>query len=234
MAQKIVQVDGLGELILAKRKGSRHIRLSVLPDGRVRVGIPSWVPYSAGINFAKSRSDWIAKHSGQNRRGELKDGDLIGKSHRLKFSHDPTLSRTSTRLGANSVNITSNLTISHPSVQKKAESASERALKKEAEALLPRRVSQIAADNRFDYSRLKIKKMVSRWGSCSGDKVITLNYFLMQLPWPLIDYVIVHELMHTKHLNHSPAFWAEFEEHLPGAKAMRRQMRAYRPSITPS
>jgi predicted metal-dependent hydrolase len=53
----------------------------------------------------------------------------------------------------------------------------------------------------------------------------------MQLPWELIDYVIIHELTHTKHLNHSDEFWAEFMRHEPKAKVLRKRVRSYQPVL---
>ena len=70
-----------------------------------------------------------------------------------------------------------------------------------------------------------------RWGSCSSDQMITLSYFLMQLPWDLIDYVILHELAHTKHLNHGPGFWSELEALCPDARARRKSIKEFRPAI---
>src|SRR5262249_1610025 len=112
-----------------------------------------------------------------------------------------------------------------------AKSAAERALRQEAEKLLPLRLSDLAKKHGFKYQSVKIKKMTSRWGSCSAHRLITLNFYLMQLPWPLIDHVLIHELVHTKHLNHSGAFWMEFESIYPGAKKARKQIHNYRPVI---
>jgi predicted metal-dependent hydrolase len=83
----------------------------------------------------------------------------------------------------------------------------------------------------LSYHSVKVKRLASRWGSCSSNKVITLNFFLMQLPWPLIDYVLIHELIHTRHMNHSPDFWNDFERIHPGAKNTRNILKQYRPVI---
>ena len=104
-------------------------------------------------------------------------------------------------------------------------------MKQEALKLLPERLASLASKHSFRYKSVRIKKLVSRWGSCSNDRVITLNYFLMQLPWHLIDYVLIHELVHTKHLNHSLDFWLEFDKVYPEAKITRRQLKEYRPII---
>jgi predicted metal-dependent hydrolase len=231
MSQKIVWIPQVGEVVLAKRKDSKTMRLSVSAAGKVRVGMPVWVPYTAGISFVQSRSDWVNQHLSTHQTKSLADGERIGKSFRLNYTHSPQAARTTTRLSNQNLNITSPLPLSSRTVQAAATRASQRALKLEAEKLLPDRLAQLASKNCFTYKSIRIKKLVSRWGSCSSDKVITLNYFLMQLPWQLIDYVLVHELVHTRHLNHSPAFWQEFESVYPGAKNSRRLIKAYRPII---
>jgi predicted metal-dependent hydrolase len=231
MSQKLVWLDDVGEITLAKRKGTKNIRLSVTAAGKVRVGLPYWLPYAAGAKFAHDRRDWINRHQSSITNTTLNHGAQVGKSFRVDYTHDPTRSKTYTSLRPNSIKVVSALTISSPVLQKQMVKVAERALKKEAEALLPGRLSQIAQKNHFAYKKLTVKKMTSRWGSCSSDKIITLNYFLMQLPWHLIDYVIVHELIHTQHLNHGSDFWAAFEAIIPNAKQVRKELRAHRPIL---
>lgn len=231
MAQKTVSLPVIGELTLSKRRGTRSLRLSVSASGRVRVGMPTWVPYAAGIRFAQERQEWVLKHLTTHQPRPLTSGGRVGKSYRLEIRRDPSAARTRTRLAKNTILVISPHNPEDTSVQKAARAASERALKKEAERLLPIRLAKLASDNSFRYSGLKIKKLTSRWGSCSSHGLITLNFFLMQLPWDLIDYVLVHELVHTKHLNHGAAFWSDFEKAYPGAKQARRRIRDYKPVI---
>jgi predicted metal-dependent hydrolase len=231
MSQKTVWLPEIGELVLSKRKGTRNMRLSISSAGKVRVGLPAWAPYAAGVSFAKSRAEWINQHLPAAHEVHLSDGSRIGKSYRLNYIFNPDAAKTSTRLVAQSLRITSHLPLSHPSVQTAAAKAGERALRQEAGLLLPPRLSALAKKAGFEYQSVRIKKMVSRWGSCSSHRVITLNFFLMQLPWEMIDYVLLHELVHTRHLDHSPRFWSEFDRVYPGAKQARRSIKHYRPVI---
>lgn len=231
MPQKITNIPGIGEVILAKRRGARNIRLSVSAAGKVRVGLPTWLPYSAGVEFAKRRQDWINIHLADHKPHLLVDGGRIGKSYRLKFTHNPHAVRTTTRVVGQTISVSSRHQLEDEAVQQAARTASERAIKKEAERLLPKRLEKLSNQHLLNYSSVKIKRLASRWGSCSTSKVITLNFFLMQLPWPLIDYVLIHELVHTKHMNHSEDFWADFERIHPNAKATRNILKKYRPVI---
>jgi len=78
------------------------------------------------------------------------------------------------------------------------------------------------------FRELKFRKMRSRWGSCSSQKVITLNTKLCCVKKELIDYVIVHELAHLKHMNHSKEFHMFVESHLPNSKSYRKELQNIR------
>lgn len=233
MAQKKVDVNGIGPVTLSKRRGAKNIRLTIQPDGNVRVSIPFWLPYASAIRFAQARSAWIAS----NRKiptGNLKDGNLIGKKYRLKFVLDHKASKTGFRLRDDVIEVTAVGPIEHPETQKIATIASEKALKKEANELLKNRTDELSDIHKLSYFGFKTRKLRSRWGSCSNEGVITLNYYLVQLPWHLIDYVILHELAHTKHHNHGPAFWQLFESILPEARILKKEIKAYQPILLPN
>jgi len=96
---------------------------------------------------------------------------------------------------------------------------------------LPQRVQYLASKHGFSYKQIRVRKLTARWGSCSNNGVITLSYYLLQLPWNLIDYVILHELTHTRHLHHGPNFWTEFKKVLPSAKLLQKEIRSYKPQV---
>ncbi len=234
MAQKTVDIPGIGEVVLSKRRGARNMRLSVNGAGKVRVGMPTWTPYSAGIVFAKKRADWIQKQLSTHFDDLLNEGDLIGKAHRLHFIVDPNVKTLSAKIGMSEIIVTSAYAFSNQTVQAKALQTCEKALKTEAEHLLPQRLELLASRHNYTYKQVGVRKLISRWGSCSSTKVITLSYYLVQLPWELIDYVLLHELTHTKHLNHGKGFWDDFEKALPNAKALRKEIKLYKPKVKPS
>jgi len=76
----------------------------------------------------------------------------------------------------------------------------------------------------LNYNRLTIRGQKTRWGSCSSKKNISLNYKLLFIEKELANYVILHELAHTKHLNHSVLFWETLEEICPNAKLLDKQL----------
>ncbi len=235
MPQKTIYIDDIGEVTLVKRRGSRNLRLSFTRNGDIRVSLPYWVPYQAGSEFARSKRDWIAKHRPET-GAHLQDGDRIGKAHRLRFVASTTAKQASVRVASGQITVS--CPVSSPStsisVQKAAERGALKALKTEADRLLPQRLRELANKHGFIYKSVATKRLSSRWGSCSQNKEITLNTYLMQLPWELIDYVIVHELVHTEHLNHSDQFWYRFSQVMPDARARRKMLKTHKTAISPA
>jgi predicted metal-dependent hydrolase len=77
------------------------------------------------------------------------------------------------------------------------------------------------------YRRLSIRGQKNRWGSCSRNGTVSLNWKLMFLPEPIIDYVIVHELAHIREMNHSAKFWDIVQNFCPDYKRYRRYLKTY-------
>lgn len=234
MAFKQFQLDELGTVTVYKRRGTNSLRLSVRPDGSLRVTIPAWSAYATGLQFARSRRSWIESHRAtQTTLSRLMSGQAVGKAHRLHFVSDPTVSKPSARVYQTEVLVTfpASLTSGSPSVQTAARQACIRALRAEARNLLPQRLAQLAGQHDFNYGTVGVKQMKSRWGSCDQDKNIVLNLFLMQLPWHLIDYVLLHELTHTRVMQHGPRFWEVMESVEPRAKQLRKEIRTQQPQL---
>lgn len=231
MAVKQIEIPGLGTVTIYKRRDSRSMRLSIGADGKLRVTMPMWLPYKVGEQFAASKSQWVDARRAPSR--QLEHGQRVGKAHRLHFEPRLALTRINTRLHDNQVRIIHPPELSHQDaeVQKAARKACIRALRQEAEQLLPGRLQDLSTKTQLDFNSVDVKQLKSRWGSCSSRQEITLNLFLMQLPWHLIDYVLVHELSHTKIMQHGPPFWEEILKHLPNAKELRKEIATHQPVL---
>lgn len=100
--------------------------------------------------------------------------------------------------------------------------------KLKAEAALKNRLHELAERNGLAYNKVSIRNQRTRWGSCSSRNSISLNMNLARLPEELRDYVILHELVHTKHKNHSKKFWKEMDKLIGDAKGARKKLKEYR------
>lgn len=229
MAVKRLTIPDLGVVTLQKRRGTRSIKL-ILRGDSIKVTMPTWVPYAQALAYIQAKKQWIQQNT--TVRPQISDGSYIGKSHQLRIiesQHDRLRTRVSSQ------HITIQVPAGHSdtaSLQQTMLRASERALKQQSAQLITPRVNDLALQHGFDYGDIRYKKLQSRWGSCDQQNNLTFNIFLVQLPWPLIDYVIVHELCHTKEHNHSKAFWALVEECIPNYRTLRKQLKEHHTHVT--
>ena len=115
-------------------------------------------------------------------------------------------------------------------VQTLVKNAVMRAMRKKAEEYLPPLVQYWSSLFDLPYNKVTISKARSRWGSCSSKRDISLSFYMMLLPAHLMDYVILHELAHTREMNHGPKFWELLNQLTDGkAVALRKELRIHRP-----
>ena len=99
--------------------------------------------------------------------------------------------------------------------------------RKVARKILCRRIGELAQLHNFVYNRVSIRKQKTRWGSCSSKNNINLNMNLLHLPSELMDYVLLHELVHTRVKDHSKDFWDELNTIVPNARQVDRRLKDY-------
>lgn len=114
--------------------------------------------------------------------------------------------------------------------EKKAQKRAIEALRVRAKALLPGMVARLAAEHGFSHGAVRVKNTRCRWGSCTARGDINLSLALALLPVHLAEYIVLHELCHTVHKNHSARFHTLLDSVVGGrSAALNRQLRAYRP-----
>ena len=99
--------------------------------------------------------------------------------------------------------------------------------KAKARSMLTGRLKYLAEKHGFTYNRVFIRNQRTRWGSCSHKNNISLNMRIIKLPDELVDYVILHELVHTHRKDHSKAFWTEMDKLVGDGKKMSSRLRKY-------
>lgn len=229
MAQKVINIPDIGPVTFQKRAGTSSVRIHI-QGSRVKVTLPTRVPYVFAEKFLTSRKQWVLDNVEQATL--ILDGAYIGKQHQVVIRHKHT-SRPTTRISENKITVTlpDGLPVDSSKAQRIIIKACDKALKQQTEELLIPRLQDLAYEHEFKIKSASAKRLRSRWGSCDSHKNIILNSYLAQLPWPEIDYVLIHELAHTRHLNHSSAFWEEVASIIPDYKIRRKRVKAHSPHV---
>lgn len=222
-----------GTIAIRRSGRSTSIRLRLTPHGTLRASAPLYMPlFMIKRLVTQSRPELrklIAQHS-QVRT--YRDGMQIGKSHSLLVRYTDRPTPRATRQGLSiMLELPEALTIDDPDSLRTLREAVATALRIEAKSYLPKRLRYLADQHGFSYERVRFSHASGRWGSCSTTGTISLNIALMMLPFELIDYVLIHELSHTKHMNHSPAFWDCVALGDPAYKQHRTALKSETPSI---
>lgn len=198
-----------GEIVVKRQNMARQASLRIAPDGRLRISLPHSAPIFAAKALVASSRKQIRKLLDEHQTQFSYDSDRqIGKSHHLRIEHSDI---TEVKIAGTHIiaQISEDDDIRNHKIQQMIRVKILAALRKEAKSYLPRRLEFLAKEHGFSYNKVKLTHASSRWGSCSSSGTISLNIALMNLPFELLDYVLIHELSHTRHMNHSTKFWAE-------------------------
>ena len=133
-------------------------------------------------------------------------------------------------LNSNRETIRAKLPIKNPTEQRTRD-YQKKLLMKKAKEYLPYRLAYFAKLYGYKYDKCRLSHANTRWGSCSSNKTISLNIGLMKVPEPLRDYVIIHELAHLNHMDHSKAFWSEVAEHDKNYKIHEKKLKQFSPGL---
>lgn len=115
--------------------------------------------------------------------------------------------------------------------EQRARDYQKKQLMKKARDYLPYRLDYYAKLYGYSYDKFRLSHANTRWGSCSSSRTISLNIGLMKLPEVLRDYVILHELAHLNHMDHSKAFWAEVGSHDKNYKNHEKKLKLFSPGL---
>lgn len=223
--------EEFGVITVRRSTRATQVRLRVAPDGTLRASMPVYAPLFLLKRLVKSSRPQLRKMLEQAQpESSYSDGQQIGKSHTLIVQRGPKVAATRSKQHV-VVTLPEGKTLADPDVIRKVRDASILALRLESKSYLPKRLQFVATQHGFRYSKVRFSHASSRWGSCSSNGTISLNIALMKLPFELIDYVIIHELAHTIHMNHSQEFWALVEKGDPQYKLHRKMLKLEAPSI---
>lgn len=240
MSTRSLMVAGIGEVQLVRKTRSKRLRISVKASGEVLVSIPWLLPFSKGEAFLAEKMEWVIKtkkkleKQGVTRK-PLQPGWLFATRNFDYHLVPQPISKVQAKVrsGERMVLITypENFSLADTEVRSKLRKSIEGVLRYEAKKYLPGRMRELASQYGYSFKALTIKNNRTNWGSCSSLKNINLNLHLMRLPDRLIDFIVVHELVHTKIANHGQGFKETLKSHFPDAAALDREIKKFRPEF---
>lgn len=220
-------VPGAGPvpIVFVRNRRARRYILRLRPDGAARVTIPRGGSAAEARRFVERHHAWLehelqrlpAHSAGQKEWGIGTEVFLRGVPLRIELQNcGPT---EQFRLGGEVIPATGCESDLRPLIESRLWGL--------AANELPPRVSELAASHQLPVRRVVVRNQRSRWGSCSRRGVISLNWRLIQMPPFVSDYIILHELMHLREMNHSPRYWRQVEQVCPDYLAAERWLRQY-------
>ncbi len=219
-----VVLDGQAiEYTLKHSRRARYARLQMGRDGELTVFIPRlfWMERIPDLLHSKVR--WILKHrlhresQADPEKAAADSLPYLGGSLRLVLRQSPA-ANTEVKLDGKSLMVyLADGAALHTVIQ--------RWYRQQAQRYLERRLAELSARMSLEFNRLTVRQARTRWGSCSLRGNISLNWKLMALPAPVIDYVMIHELAHLKHMDHSGKFWELVAKHCPDWRQHRQSLK---------
>lgn len=228
----IIHDEEFGKITIRRSARASQVRLRVAPDGTLRASLPLYAPAFLVKRLIKSSRSELRELISQSQPDTTyQNGMRIGKSHALLVQATFGAFSASRKGQRILVNLPENKSLDDADVVRAIRDVVIAALRVEAKSYLPKRLAFLASKLGFRYQRVRFSHASGRWGSCSTEGTISLNIALMKLPFELIDYVLIHELAHTQHMNHSQEFWDLVSEGDPDYKEHRRSLKQEVPSI---
>lgn|SRR5512138_3878898 len=208
---------------------ARRLSVRVYPGGRVEVVVPPGASAATVHRFVHSHREWIdqrvadlssaAPHALDRRPTHI---DLRAIGRRFAVTYIPSAARSIT---IRTCRETSTIELWGAVHSEEAIGRALRAwLTQVAHQELATLLASVAATGGFRYARVQARRQRTRWGSCSASGTISLNACLLFLDPAVVHYLLVHELCHTRHMNHSARFWALVEAHEPEYKRLDREL----------
>ena len=195
---------------MRRSRRARHLRLNLTYDKQAILTLPRGVSEKQALNFLQEKADWVNDHF--NQKGVKKAAGLLAnlqKKPTLSFNGNSADLKISFTDSKSSISWIRKEKIVHLCLNSK-EPLEEQVvglLRGFAAKVIPPRVREVAEKLRLEVIRVTIRDQTTRWGSCSGNRTVSLNWRLVLLPPDLHDYVIVHELAHLTCFDHSEAYW---------------------------
>ncbi len=208
----------LPEYRLRVDRRARHVRLRVTPRGELVVTVPPGFPEAELGPILARRADWVRQVRARQHRHQAAAPEVGGARPReirlaaieeaWEVNYASVQARTLQALPRRRL-----LRVDARAGDEELGAALRRWLQARAKAVLPPWLARVSEETGLVFRSVGVRGQRSRWGSCSARGHISLNRNLLFLPADTVRYLLVHELCHTRHLDHSAAFWREVARH---------------------
>jgi len=222
----------IGDVLYRRNLRARNIAIRINSEGLVRVTVPGRCKIERAEKFVLEKGRWIVQKREkirQNRRENLlwEPGSIVNMHQGRIFIEQGTGDGFEVFSIGNSygIQVPANYNSGNPLFAKAVYEQIAYIGKKEGKLQLPGILSQCAEAHELPYTKVTVRRMKTRWGSCSSKNNISLNSSLVFLPEELVRYVCLHELVHTIHKNHGRYFWEALTDILPDALSLRKELR---------
>ena len=228
------KISDIKDVLFERSKRARRINISIKPVRGIRGAVPYGFSFKQAETIFKKNINWVREKLVKVEKMEARQ-PLFGLSgrvdtnwHILKIIRNGSEKINTKIVGADYyLYIPEDPDIKDDCIQSAIRSVLIEIYRSEAKDYLPVRVNELAREHGFQYNRVYIKCQKTLWGSCSGKLNINLNLNLMRIPQKLRDYIIFHELVHTKIPNHSQKFWRKLEEYIENPRQKDKQLNNY-------
>lgn len=232
MPEVIFTDTELGDIHIRRHPWAKQISIKLSVKNQIIATAPKRTPLVVVKQVVRQQRSHIrAMLDSAEQSPTYQHGQTIGHSHHLSIieNSDP---RPATHTKNRHIIATAPTgTSTDATVQDMIRASVIKALKKEAVAYLTRRLALLAERHGYSYEKVRFTHSGGRWGSCSNSGTVSLNIALMKLPLELIDYVLIHELCHTKEMNHSESFWRLVAAAEPQYRQHRKTLKSYTPHL---
>lgn len=206
-------VLSLPEIVFVRNMRAKHYRLTLRRDGTPVATIPARGSERRAQAFVKEHATWLRReYARQQQRPRLAEEWTVGT--RIMWRGEMTEIRRAVGGERPTVALAAD-TFRVADLWRDLRPTLEGAFKSRARIELTARTWELAAETGMDVKRVTVRNQRTRWGSCTEDGGISLNWRLILAPAAISDYVIHHELMHLREMNHSPRFWQAVAEVCP-------------------
>lgn len=208
------------------RKEVKHARLRVSEDGNVRIIAPPSFSEDDISSLLNKKAKWIAKnvkYFESMSKIELQRNQLLLFGNRYNYFYDTSFSQK-VIINDEHKTITAKRDLTDPVIQ-------ENWYRNVSKKHLTKRIEQLSKKLNFPYNKLFIREERNKWGNCSAEKNISLNWKLIKAPEYVIDYIIIHELLHTVVMSHTNKFWTLLKSYYPDYKESIKWLEKYGNSL---